>query len=77
MEAGSIVDSSEEQAETPRSNWVLYEAEPFSHAIEDYERRRRQALLEALVEMYERRRRLSRRIIGMWAYQRNELRWAS
>jgi hypothetical protein len=66
-----------EQAEKPRSSWVLYEAEPFSHALEDYERRRRQALLEALVEMYERRRHISRRIIGMWAYQRNELPWAS
>ena len=66
-----------EQAEKPRSSWVLYEAEPFSHAIEDYERRRRQALLEALLELYERKRHISRRIISMWSYQRNELPWAS
>jgi hypothetical protein len=83
LEIAPIADNNEEgledteQPEKPRSVWVLHEAEPFSHAVEDYERRRRQALVEALVEMYERRRRLSRRIIGMWAYQRNELRWAS
>ncbi len=83
LEVAPIAENSEgeqediEQVEKPRSTWVLYEAEPFSHAVEDYEQRRRQALLEALIEMYERRRRLSRRIIGMWAYQRNELRWAS
>jgi hypothetical protein len=65
-----------EQGEKPRSAWVLYEAEPFSHAIVDYERRRRQALLEALVELYEQRRHISRRIISMWSYQRNELPWA-
>ena len=76
LQVTSVAHSSEEEVEKPRSSWALYETEPFSHAVEDYERRRR-ALLETLVEMYERRRRLSRRIIGMWAYQRNELRWAS
>ncbi len=77
LQGAAIAHSSEEQAERPRSSWVLYEAEPFSHAIEDYERRRRQALLEALGEMHERLRHISRRIISMWSYQRNELRWAS
>lgn len=42
-----------------------------------YERRRRVALLEALEEMQGWQRRISRRIINMWSYQRDERREAS
>jgi len=44
--------------------------------IQEYRRRRRKALLEALIDLREGRN-LSRRVINIWAYQRNELRWAS
>jgi hypothetical protein len=58
-----------------RSSWSLVQCEEFTEDIQEYRRRRRKALLEALIALREGRN-LSRRVINIWAYQRNEARWA-
>jgi hypothetical protein len=60
-----------------RSSWSLIQCEEFTQDIKEYRRRRRKALLEALIDIRMGQRNLSRRVINIWAYQRNELRWAS
>ena len=65
-----------ERQPVKRSSWVLVEQEPFTQDIEEYKRRRREALLDALRDIRAGRN-LSRRVINIWAYQRKELRWAS
>ena len=55
-----------------RSAWGLVEREEFTQDIEEYKRRRRKVLLDALVELREGRN-LSRRVISVWAYQRSQL----
>ena len=50
--------------------------EEFTSDYKEYKRRRRRALLEALVAIREGERFLSRRVINIWAYQR-QLRKAS
>ncbi len=60
-----------------RSSWTLIQCEEFTQDYQEYKRRRRKALLEALIDIRMGHRNLSRRVINMWAYQRNELRWAS
>ena len=66
----------EEEKIVKRSSWSLVTCEEFTEDIQEYRRRRRKALVEALIELREGRN-LSRRVINIWAYQRNELRWAS
>ena len=59
-----------------RSPWSLVEQEPFTQDIKEYQRRRRKALLERLIDLRAGQCHLSRRVISMWAYQRSELKWA-
>src|SRR6266699_2613828 len=59
-----------------RSPWTLVMCEEFTSDYQEYKRRRRRALLEALVAIREGERFLSRRVINIWAYQR-QLRKAS
>ena len=59
-----------------RSSWSLVKCEEFTQEIQEYRRRRRKALMEALIALREGRN-LSRRVISIWEYQRNDLRWAS
>jgi hypothetical protein len=59
-----------------RSSWTLVEREEFTRDIKEYKRRRRKALLEALVDLREGQRHMSGRVISIWAYQRGERRWA-
>jgi hypothetical protein len=66
-----------EEVPVKRSSWMMMECEEFTDDIKEYRRRRRKALLEVLVAIRDGQRHLSRRVITMWAYQRNELRWAS
>jgi len=66
----------EEEKIVKRSSWSLVTCEEYTEDIQEYRRRRRKALIEALIELREGRN-LSRRVINIWAYQRNELRWAS
>jgi len=65
-----------EEQPIKRASWSLVQCEEFTEDIEEYRRRRRKALLEALIGLREGRN-LSRRVINIWAYQRNEARWAS
>jgi hypothetical protein len=60
-----------------QSSWSLIQCEEFTQDYKEYKRRRRKALLEALIDIRMGQRNLSRRVINMWAYQRSELRWAS
>jgi hypothetical protein len=60
-----------------QSSWSLIQCEEFTQDYKEYKRRRRKALLEALIDIRMGQRNLSRRVINIWAYQRNELRWAS
>jgi hypothetical protein len=71
----------EEQAETgeqaeieeepvKRSAWIIVECDEFTDDIKEYQRRRRKALLEALLQIREGQKHLSRRVINIWAYQR-------
>ncbi len=59
-----------------RSSWTLVEREEFTQDIKEYKRRRRKALLEALIDLREGQRHMSGRVISIWAYQRGERRWA-
>ena len=67
-------DTSEQAAtgEPPvkRSAWVIVECDAFTDDIQEYRRRRRKALLEALLALREGQKHLSRRVINIWAYQR-------
>ncbi len=58
-----------------RSTWALWEREGFNQERGEYWRRRRSALLEALEDVRVGQRRLSRRVIGVWSYQRSERRF--
>ena len=58
------------------SSWSLVKCEESTDDIQEYRRWRRNALLEALIDLRESRN-LSRRVMNMWAYQRNELHCAS
>jgi hypothetical protein len=54
-----------------RSPWMLIVREEFTSDYEEYKRRRRRALIEALLEIRAGQRHLSRRVINIWAYQRH------
>lgn len=54
-----------------RSSWSLFEQEEFTTERDEYKRRRRAALLEALEEVRSGQRNISRRVINVWAYQRS------
>lgn len=86
-EAGTAQESSQEQQELERvggeqqekrpvaqSPWVLREAEPFSSEMEVYRMRRYRAVVGALEDMRGGRRLYSRRVVGIWNYQRGRLR---
>jgi hypothetical protein len=60
-----------------RSSWSLVQCEEFTQDYQEYKRRCRKALLEALIDVRTGQRNLSRRVISIWAYQRSQLRWAS
>jgi hypothetical protein len=53
-----------------RSSWSLIQCEEFTQDYKEYKRRRRKALLEALIDIRMGQRNLSRRVINIWAYQR-------
>jgi hypothetical protein len=59
-----------EEEPVKRSSWMMVECEEFTDDIKEYRRRRRKALLEALVAIREGQQHLSRRVINIWAYQR-------
>jgi len=63
----------DEQQAAPVSSWVLHEHEPFSHDVNEYRRRRRQALREVLNDRQANGRRLSGRVVNVWDYQRRVL----
>ena len=65
-----------EEVPVKRSSWMIVECDEFTDDIKEYRRRRRKALLEALIAIREGQLHLSRRVISIWAYQRS-LRWAS
>ena len=70
-ETGELVVT--EELTVKRSSWMIMECEEFTDDIKEYRRRRRKALLEALVAIREGQRHLSRRVINIWAYQRTLL----
>jgi hypothetical protein len=65
--------ASEESQEAKRSPWALKEKDEFTSDIEEYRLRKRKALLSVLKDMNSGGAHLSRRVIGIWAYQRGEL----
>src|SRR6266700_1265078 len=68
QEVQAEVDEQVEADETPvkRSPWTLVMCEEFTSDYKEYKRRRRRALLEALVAIREGERFLSRRVISIW-----------
>jgi hypothetical protein len=70
---GLVTDASEENSRpgVVGLGWKLDEAEGYSSEVEVYEWRRRRALLDSLGEV-QAGRRLSRRVVGIWAYQQSE-----
>jgi hypothetical protein len=60
-----------EEVSARRSSWIIVECDEFTDDIKEYRRRRRKALLEALVAIREGQQHLSRRVINIWAYQRS------
>lgn len=73
--AGKLLTDEERQA--IRSSWRLIEEAAPARDRREYKRRRRKVLLEALEDVQAGRRKLSRRVINTWAYQRREVRRAS
>ncbi len=70
-EEGKPVGDEAEQ-EARRSSWELVEDGEVTTDRNEYKRRRQKALLDALEDMHAGRRRLSRRVLNIWAYQRQE-----
>ena len=66
----------EEEKTVKWSSWPLVKYEEVTDDIHEYRRRHRKVLLEALIDLRGGHN-LSRRAMNIWAYQRNELRWAS
>jgi hypothetical protein len=62
-----------EEAAAKRSSWMIVECEEFTNDFKEYRRRRRKALLEALIAIREGQQHLSRRVINIWVYQRTLL----
>ena len=60
-----------EEKPIKRSSWILVECDEFTDDIKEYRRRRRKALLEALLAIRQGQTQLSRRVINIWAYQRS------
>jgi hypothetical protein len=77
MQQEELGDTSEqavtEEGIARRSSWMIVECDEFTDDIKEYRRRRRKALLEALVAVREGQKQLSRRVINIWAYQRTLL----
>ena len=75
VEQEAQADTSEqvvtEEKPVKRSSWILVECDEFTDDIKEYRRRRRKALLEALLAIREGQTHLSRRVINIWAYQRS------
>jgi hypothetical protein len=69
-------EEDQEEQEVPRSPWMLKEKEGFTNDIEEYRLRKRKALLSAIKDLQSGKIRVSRRVIGIWDYQRQELRRA-
>jgi hypothetical protein len=63
--------------EEKRSPWMLKEKDGFTNDIGEYRLRKRKALLSVLEDMESGSVYLSRRVIGIWAYQRGELKRVS
>jgi hypothetical protein len=59
-----------EEGAVKRSPWMIIECNEFTNDSKEYRRRRRNALLEALVAIREGQLHVSRRVINIWAYQR-------
>jgi hypothetical protein len=74
VEQEESVDTSKqpvrEEGAAKRSSWMIVECEEFTDDIKEYRKRRRKALLEALLALREGQQHLSRRVINIWAYQR-------
>ena len=66
----------EEEKIIKQLSWPLVKYEEYIENIQEYRHWCRKALLKALIDLREGRN-LSRRVINIWAYQRNDLRWAS
>jgi hypothetical protein len=62
------------EQEGSRSPWMLKEKEGFTNDIEEYRLRKRKALLSAIKDLHSGTIHASRRVIGIWDYQRQELR---
>jgi hypothetical protein len=62
-----------EEEPVKRTSWMIVECDEFTDDIKEYRRRRRKALQEALLELQEGQKHLSRRVINIWAYQRTLL----
>jgi hypothetical protein len=75
LEENELEEEVVEEIEQP-SPWKLVEKNEFTNDLKEYKRRKRVALLNALEDIREKRRKLSRRVIHVWAYQRSELRRA-
>jgi hypothetical protein len=75
VEQEGSVETSEpavkEEVSARRSSWMIVECDEFTDDIKEYRRRRRKALLEALVAIRQGKQHLSRRVINIWAYQRS------
>lgn len=74
VEKEGLVETSEqavmEEVAVKRSSWMIVKCDEFTADMKEYRRRRRKALLEALVAIREGQQHLSRRVINIWAYQR-------
>lgn len=74
VQTEEIEQAEAEEVPAKRSSWTLVVCEDFTQDMKEYKRRRRKALVEALLAIREGQKHLSRRVIGIWAYQR-DLRW--
>ena len=66
-------EEAQEEQQEKRSPWMLKEKDEFTNDMKEYRLRKRKALLSVLEDMENGGVHLSRRVIGIWAYQRGEL----
>ncbi len=83
LSAGGVVpdvdETQEEEQESVKASWVLFEEAPYSDDTDDYHDRRHKAVRESIQRQEEGERLYSGRIVGMWAAQRRLQRaeWSS
>jgi hypothetical protein len=72
LEVDEVMNASSQKEEMHRPAWSLYEAEPFTNDMREYDARKRRALLESLMKVRAGDWCISGRVLTVWAFQRSQ-----